>query len=193
MSAGTRWFTTSTPSSPTAPIASSGRDGTPSLRTTITSNGAPKARATSAATGTPPRGNPSTTTSSPRRCRSRSASRRPASTRSTNRTTTPRPLDEDSVGPRPPPRQRRSGPRTGKIDRHRGGDRREVVTMTTAVYSCCAAIRTVHTATRDSSWAFFAGLPAWPRSGAGSRGWRARLRARRPIPLPHRSSACWSR
>ena len=28
--------------------------------------------------------------------------------------------------------------------------------MTTAVYSCCAGIRTAHAATRDSSWAFFA-------------------------------------
>ena len=64
----TRSFSTSAPSSPTAPIASSGWKGTPSLRTTITSSGASSARATSAATGTPPRGNPSTTTSSPRRC-----------------------------------------------------------------------------------------------------------------------------
>ena len=87
----TRSFTTSAPPSPTAPIASSGWNGTPSLRTTITSNGASSARATSAATGTPPRGNPSTTTSSPRRWRSRSASRRPASTRSLNGTTTPGP------------------------------------------------------------------------------------------------------
>ena len=60
----TRSFTTSVPPSPTAPIANSGWNGTPSLRTTITSSGASSARATSAATGTPPRGNPSTTTSS---------------------------------------------------------------------------------------------------------------------------------
>ena len=93
----TRSFTTSAPSSPTAPIASSGWNGTPSLRTTITSNGASSARATSAATGTPPRGSPSTTTSSPRRWRSRSPSRRPASTRSLNGTTTPSTSRQASV------------------------------------------------------------------------------------------------
>ncbi len=67
-----------------APIPSSGWKGTPSLRTTITSNGASRARATSNATGIPPRGNPRTTTSCPRRYRSRCASFRPASLRSTN-------------------------------------------------------------------------------------------------------------
>jgi hypothetical protein len=57
-----------------------GRNGTPSLRTTITSRGARSSRATSDATGTPPRGNASTTTSVPRSCDSDRASRgrRPA-------------------------------------------------------------------------------------------------------------------
>ena len=59
-----------TPSSPMAPMPSSGWYGTPSLRTTITSSGAPSAWATSKATGTPPRGSPRTTRGSPRRCAS---------------------------------------------------------------------------------------------------------------------------
>ena len=70
------------PSSLTAPMASSGRCGTPTLRTTITSNGACRASATRAATGTPPRGRASTTGSSrdtDRRCSPRA---RPASSRS---------------------------------------------------------------------------------------------------------------
>jgi len=53
-------------------------------------------------------------------------------------------------------------PEQGKLTDIEAVTGREVVTMTTAVYPCCAAIRTVHTATGDSSWAFFAGLPAWP-------------------------------
>ena len=79
------WFRTRTPSSPMAPMPSSGWNGTPSLRTTITSSGAPSARATSKATGTPPRGRPSTTTRCPRRCCSLAASCRPASARSAKR------------------------------------------------------------------------------------------------------------
>src|SRR5271157_2712253 len=42
--------------STTAPIANSGRQGTPILRTSTRSRGAVSAAATSAATGTPPRG-----------------------------------------------------------------------------------------------------------------------------------------
>ena len=76
------------PSSPTAPMPSSGWNGTPSLRTMMTSSGAPSARATCDATGTPPRGRPSRTTGSPRRCRSLAASRRPASSRSAKAMTT---------------------------------------------------------------------------------------------------------
>ena len=60
---GRRRSATRTPPSPTAPMASSGRYGTPTLRTTMTSSGASRARAISAATGTPPRGSPRTTTS----------------------------------------------------------------------------------------------------------------------------------
>ena len=48
-------FSTRTPPSPIAPIASSGCLGTPSLRTMMTSSGACRVRATTAATGTPPR------------------------------------------------------------------------------------------------------------------------------------------
>ena len=65
--------------SPMAPMATSGWNGTPSFRTTITSIGASSALATSNATGTPPRGRPSTTTFRPRRPASRFPSRRPAS------------------------------------------------------------------------------------------------------------------
>ncbi len=67
-----------------APIASSGWNGTPSLRTTITSMGTAKAWATSNATGTPPCGRAKTTASSPRKNLSRAAKRRPASRRSAN-------------------------------------------------------------------------------------------------------------
>src|SRR5512139_218500 len=80
----TSGLSTSTPSSPTAPIASSGWKGTPSLRTTITSKGASSAEATSKATGTPPRGRPRTTVSGPRRCSTLRASWRPASARFAN-------------------------------------------------------------------------------------------------------------
>ncbi len=86
------WMTsglrTRAPSSPTAPMPSSGWNGTPSLRTTMTSSGAPSACATWA-TRTPPRGRPRTTTGSPRRCPSRAESRRPASSRSANTMTAP--------------------------------------------------------------------------------------------------------
>src|SRR4051812_38749645 len=75
---------TRTPSSPIAPIAYSGFDGEPSLRTRITSRGAPRARATSAATGTPPRGRPRTTVSWRPRVRIRSPSWTPASCRFRN-------------------------------------------------------------------------------------------------------------
>src|SRR5689334_3652876 len=75
---------TRAPPSPMAPKPYSGWNGTPSLRTTITSRGARSSRATSAATGTPPCGKASTTTSVPRRCDSDRASRRPASARSAN-------------------------------------------------------------------------------------------------------------
>ena len=47
---------TRVPSSATAPTASSGFCGAPSLRTVRTSSGASRARAISCATGTPPRG-----------------------------------------------------------------------------------------------------------------------------------------
>jgi hypothetical protein len=77
-------LTIRTPSSPMAPMASSGWNGTPSLRTTITSSGALSAAATWAATVTPPRGSPSTTTFSPRSVDSASARRRPASRRLRN-------------------------------------------------------------------------------------------------------------
>src|SRR4051812_30442926 len=77
---------TRTSPSPSAPIASSGCDGTPSLRTKMTSSGASRARATSYATGTPPRGSATTTGCSSRRWSSRAASRRPASARSRNGT-----------------------------------------------------------------------------------------------------------
>ena len=75
-------FRTRTPSSPTAPIPSSGWNGTPSFRTTRMSSGALSAFATSYATGTPPRGRPRTRGEVARRPESRSASRRPASRRS---------------------------------------------------------------------------------------------------------------
>src|SRR5690242_10582152 len=75
---------TCAPPSPMAPKPYSGWNGTPSLRTMITSRGACSSRATSAATGTPPCGKASTTTSVPRRCDSDRASRRPASARSAN-------------------------------------------------------------------------------------------------------------
>ena len=81
------------PSSPMAPMPSSGWNGTPSLRTTITSKGASSDRATSNATGTPPRGRPSTTTCSSRRCWRRSARRRPASKRSAKNITASSPVD----------------------------------------------------------------------------------------------------
>src|SRR5215472_4599301 len=74
------------PPSPIAPMASSGWNGTPSLRTTITSSGASSSLATSNATGTPPRGRPRTTTSLPRRNASSLARLRPASARSANST-----------------------------------------------------------------------------------------------------------
>src|SRR5690349_6575682 len=78
-------LTTTTSPLAIAPIASSSRPGTPSLRTTNTSSGADNAFATSHATGTPPRGNASTTRS--RRNANdarRSASARPAALRSAN-------------------------------------------------------------------------------------------------------------
>ena len=84
-----RWMTR-IPSSPTASMPSSGWNGTPSLRTMMTSSGAPSARATCDATGTSPGGRLSRTTGSPRRCRSLAASRRPASSRSAKVMTTPR-------------------------------------------------------------------------------------------------------
>ena len=84
--ASTSASSTRTPPSPMAPMASSGWNGTPSLRTTMTSSGAPSACATSNATGTPPRGSPRTTTSWSRTYCSRAASSRPASTRSANTT-----------------------------------------------------------------------------------------------------------
>jgi hypothetical protein len=77
-------FRIRTPPSPMAPMPSSGRSGTPSLRTTITSRGAWSVSATSNATATPPRGSPSTATSCPRRWLTRRASCRPASIRSAN-------------------------------------------------------------------------------------------------------------
>ena len=54
-------LTTTTPPSPSAPMASSGWNGTPILRTRITSSGASSAAATSKPTATPPRGRPRTT------------------------------------------------------------------------------------------------------------------------------------
>ncbi len=73
---------TRTPPEARAPIASSGWEGTPSLRTMKTSSGAWSARATSAPTGTPPRGRASTSTSGrPAYRLSAFASRRPASVR----------------------------------------------------------------------------------------------------------------
>src|ERR1700730_12986520 len=73
-----------TPPSPIAPIASSRCDGTPNLRTMMTSSGASSTVATSNATGTPPLGRPSTTLSPPRRCINVRASLRPASARFVN-------------------------------------------------------------------------------------------------------------
>src|SRR5271166_1172121 len=68
------------PSDDTAPIASSGCAGWPTLRMTQTSSGARRARATGAATSTPPRAMPSTAGFvSPRSC---SASCAPAALRS---------------------------------------------------------------------------------------------------------------
>src|SRR5659263_163579 len=115
------------PPSPIAPMASSGWNGTPSLRTTMTSSGAPSAPATSNATGTPPRGRPRTTTSWSCRYSSRAASSRPASTRSANTIIA---VSSTSVE-RPPswcsyvviPRSSHKGPR-GQCQRslHRGWD-----------------------------------------------------------------------
>ena len=78
-------------------MASSGRCGTPTLRTTITSSGASRASATRAATGTPPRGRASTTGSS--RARTAGAPQGPPGLV---------PVGEDPVSPRalvhtPPP------------------------------------------------------------------------------------------
>ncbi len=70
------------PPSPMAPNPSSGWNGKPSLRTTMTSSGAPRERATSAATGTPPLGSAKTTGCSSRRGARRSAKSCPASRRS---------------------------------------------------------------------------------------------------------------
>jgi hypothetical protein len=100
------WFRTRTPSSPMAPMPSSGWNGIPSLRTTITSSGAPSARATSKATGTPPRGRPSTTTRCPRRCCSLAASCRPASARSAKRTAPLLPVSPSGKPGFSQPRQR---------------------------------------------------------------------------------------
>ncbi|CKP30133.1 Uncharacterised protein [Mycobacterium tuberculosis] len=75
-------LSTRTPSSPMAPKANSGWNGTPSLRTTRTSSGACSDLATSKATGTPPRGKPRTTTALPDSCARRCANWRPASPRS---------------------------------------------------------------------------------------------------------------
>src|ERR1035437_18592 len=82
---------TRTPSSLIAPIASSGWEGNPSLRTTMTSSGAPSVLATSKATGTPPRGSPRTTTSSSAWSPSFSLSCLPASDRSRNAMSPPLP------------------------------------------------------------------------------------------------------
>src|SRR6266511_3412025 len=78
----TSGFRTRTPSSPTAPIPSSGWYGTPSFRTIRTSSGAPSASATSYATRTTSRGRPRTSGDESRRPETRSASCRPASRRS---------------------------------------------------------------------------------------------------------------
>src|SRR6516162_2654678 len=67
--------------STTAPSASSGCQGTPTLRTRTRSSGAPRLVAISKPTGTPPRGNASTRGWSGRKCCSRSASCRPAALR----------------------------------------------------------------------------------------------------------------
>src|SRR5215469_1746784 len=69
----------------TAPMASSGWPGMPTLRTSITSSGASSAAATSEATGTPPRGSASTNTGAgSRRCCISRASAAPAAARSAN-------------------------------------------------------------------------------------------------------------
>ena len=81
----TRTVSTVPPTAAMAPMASSGCQGRPSLRTTRTSSGAPSAAATSAATTTPPRGSPSTTASGGSSAASRSPSARPAARRSANR------------------------------------------------------------------------------------------------------------
>ena len=75
---------TAVPSSASAPTASSGFRGAPSLRTASTSTRAPSAAATSTATGTPPRGSAITIGRSNSRGRSRAASCRPASRRFSN-------------------------------------------------------------------------------------------------------------
>ena len=72
------------PPSTIAPIANSGSNGTPILRTKIKSSGASSAEATSAATGTPPRGKARTTGSWPRYPASAAANFRPASARFLN-------------------------------------------------------------------------------------------------------------
>ncbi len=78
------WFMNWAPSAVTAPSASSGSMGTPTLRETSTSRSTPSERDTAAATATPPRGMPITSASCPRYEHRRSASCRPASRRSTN-------------------------------------------------------------------------------------------------------------